>query len=409
MCCSCRVLHTTDAADLEKMNLERERLVRLARESLIEANAVLKKDRNKNTVKREYKVGDIVFTRNRKYTQGVSPALKTKWSPDPFVVVRALGSSAVIMRIADGSRFYYKNYDIKKPNAFATEELDIPASVKPLLSIPVEKYKDRAYAIIRKHAVLDFPYNAIDINNPEEIEAAVEKHTRIDPKERALTNPLEAERDEELVDDPDNETDERIPSDIAENASEENEPFVETNDEGDWDDVEVTDGQDSRDTNLSPPMKENDLGDKRYEKATDPKIDDEVETDTMPISETNYPKDVADEFVNKSTRFPTDKDETINPSKRPKTTPKRKKKKRHAKGRLKRDLGTRKPDAPIKPQREETAKAPYKLRNRPKKDDSSEDEEEIKGRKQVSFEDEDPQPRLKISHGEPLAEMRDMI
>merc|ERR1711911_174373 len=312
------------------------------------------------------------------------------------------------MRIADGSRFYYKNYDIKKPNAFATEELDIPASVKPLLSIPVEKYKDRAYAIIRKHAVLDFPYNAIDINNPEEIEAAVEKHTRIDPKERALTNPLEVERDEELVDDPDNETDERIPSDIAENASEENEPFVESNDEGDWDNVEVTDGQDSRDTNLSPPMKENDLGDKRYEQATDPKIDDEVETDTMPISETNYPKDVADEFVNKSTRFPTDKDEIMNPSKRPKTTPKRKKKKRLTKGRLKRNLGTRKPDAPIIPQ-QETAKAPYKLRSRPKKkDDSSEDEEEIKGRKQVSFEDEDPQPRLKITHGEPLAEMRDI-
>merc|ERR1711946_50173 len=154
--------------------------------------------------------------------------------------------------------------------------------------------------------------------------------------------------------DPDNETDERIPSDIAENGSEENEPFVETNDEGDWDNVEATDGQGSRDTNLSPPMKENDLGDKRYEKATDAKIDDEVETDTMPISETNYPKDVADEFVNKSTRFPTDKDETLEPSKRPKTTPKRKKKKRKKKGRLKRNLGTRKPDAPIIPQQEET-------------------------------------------------------
>merc|ERR1711911_565324 len=135
------------------------------------------------------------------------------------------------MRIADGSRFYYKNYDIKKPNAFATEELDIPASVKPLLSIPVEKYKDRAYAIIRKHAVLDFPYNAIDINNPEEIEAAVEKHTRLDPKERALTNPLEAESEVELADDPDNETDEQTPTDIAENGSGESEPFEETNDE----------------------------------------------------------------------------------------------------------------------------------------------------------------------------------
>merc|ERR1711928_323323 len=161
---------------------------------------------------------------------------------------------------------------------------------------------------------------------------------------------------------------------IAENASEENEPFVETNDEGVWDNVEVTDGQDSRDTNLSPPMKENDLGDKRNRQATDPKTDDEVVTDTMPMSETNYPKDVADEFVNKSTRFPTDKDEISKPSKRPKTTPKRKKKKRPTKGRLKRNLGTRKPDAPIIPQ-QEAAKAPYKLRSRPKKkDDSSEDE-----------------------------------
>ena len=51
---------------------------------------------------------------------------------------------------------------------------------------------------------------------------------------------------------PDNETDERTPTDIAENGSEENEPFEDTNDEGDWDNVEVTDGQDSRDTNLSP-------------------------------------------------------------------------------------------------------------------------------------------------------------
>ena len=36
-------------------------------------------------------------------------------------------------------------------------------------------------------------------------------------------------------------------------------------------------------------------------------------------------------------------------------------------------------------------------------------EEEIKGRKHVTFEDEDPQPKLKINHGEPLAEMRDIM
>jgi len=401
-----------DAADLEKMNLEREQLVRLARESLKEANAVLKKDRNKNTVKREYKVGDIVFTRNRKYTQGVSPALKTKWSPDPFVVVRALGSSAVIMRIADGSRFYYKNYDIKKPNAFATEELDIPASVKPLLSIPVEKYKDRAFAIIREHAVLDFPYNAIDINNPEEIEAAVEKQARIDPKERALTNPLEVESEEELAYNPDNETDEQTPTDITEKGSEEIEPFEETNDEGDRDDVELTDGQDSRDTNLSPSEKENDLGDEQNKQATDPKIDDKVETDTMPMSETKYPIEVADEFVNKSTRFPTDKVEIKKPSKGLKKTQKRKKKKRNVKGQPKRDLGTRKSDAPEMPQEEKIANKRYKLRHRQKKekkDDSSEDEEEIKGRKHVTFEDEDPPPKLKIDYGEPVAEIRDIM
>merc|ERR1711915_92591 len=120
--------------------------------------------------------------------------------------------------------------------------------------------------------------------------------------------------------------------DIAEKGSEEIEPFEETNDEGDWDDVELTDGQDSRDTNLSPPEKENDLGDEQDEQATDPKIDDKVETDTMPMSETKYPIEVADEFVNKSTRFPTDKVEIEKPSKGLKKTRKRKKKKRYIKG-----------------------------------------------------------------------------
>merc|ERR1711860_280007 len=129
-------------------------------------------------------------------------------------------------------------------------------------------------------------------------------------------------------------------------GSEEIEPFEETNDEGDRDDVELTDGQDSRDTNLSPSEKENDLGDKQDKQATDPKIDDKVETDTMPMSETKYPIEVADEFVHKSTRFPTDKVETKKPSKGLKKTQKRKKKKRNVKGQPKRDLGTSKSDAP---------------------------------------------------------------
>ena len=72
-------------------------------------------------------------------------------------------------------------------------------------------------------------------------------------------------------------------------------------------------------------------------------------------------------------------------------------------------MGTHKTDTPEIPQRERPAKPKYKLRNRQKKDDSSEDEEDIKGRKQVTFEDEDPQPKLKINHGEPLAEMRDIM
>merc|ERR1711860_167023 len=115
----------------------------------------------------------------------------------------------------------------------------------------------------------------------------------------------------------------------------------------------------------------------------------------MPMSETKYPIEVADEIVNKSTRFPTDKVEIKKPSKGLKKTQKRKKKKRNVKGQPKRDLGTRKSDAPEMPQEE--------------KDDSSEDEEEIKGRKHVTFEDEDPPPKLKIDYGEPVAEIRDIM
>merc|ERR1712105_585422 len=166
------------------------------------------------------------------------------------------------------------------------------------------------------------------------------------------------------------------------------------------------------DTNLSPSEKENDLGDEQNKQATDPKIDDKVETDTMPMSETKYPIEVADEFVNKSTRFPTDKVEIKKPSKGLKKTQKRKKKKRNLKGQPKRDLGTRKTDAPEMPQEEKIANKKYKLRHRQKKekkDDSSEDEEEIKGRKHVTFGDEDPPPKLKIDYGEPLAEIRDIM
>ena len=70
-----------------------------------------------------------------------------------------------------------------------------------------------------------------------------------------------------------------------------------------------------------------------------------------------------------------------------------------------------KADTPKQPQREQPAKAPYKLRSRPQEGDSSEDEEEVKGKKQVSFEDEEPQSKkpLRVEFGEPLAEIQDMI
>ena len=60
---------------------------------------------------------------------------------------------------------------------------------------------------------------------------------------------------------------------------------------------------------------------------------------------------------------------------------------------------------------EEPAKAPYKLRSRPKDGDSSEDEEEVKGKKQVSFEDGEPQSKkpVRVDYSEPLAEIEDMI
>ena len=402
-----------DAQDLEKMNLERERLVRIARERLIEVNAELKKDRNKNTVKREYKPGDIVFTRNRKYTQGVSPALKTKWSPDPFVVLRGLSSSAVIMRIADGSRFYYRNYDIKRPNAFATEELDIPNEVKPYLSIPVAKYKDRAYALIRKHAVFDFPYNAIDINKPEEIEAAIQKHTRIDPRDRNLTNPLEHEYNEELVEDPPNDTDGQIPSDTPEIGSERNEPFTEVDEEENWDNTETISKLGSRDKNHLPPADIVDLEDGRDEQLPDPDQDDREEDNESPNRKTESSNNNADKTAHRTMNhnFQADGTEKTDPPKRPMSAKKRKKRKRQTKGRPTKKLEIMKADTPKQPQREQPAKAPYKLRSRPQEGDSSEDEEEVKGKKQVSFEDEEPQSKkpLRVEIGEPIAEIQDMI
>ena len=156
-----------------------------------------------------------------------------------------------------------------------------------------------------------------------------------------------------------------------------------------------------------------DLGDEGDGQLPDPHQDDDFDDNELPIQNTDSSKNVANNEIDKpiNQSFQADKRKMIDPPTTPKTAKKRKKRKRPLKGRSKGKSETLKADTPKQPQVEEPAKPRYKLRNRPKEGDSSEDEEEIKSKKQVSFEDGEPQSKkpLRIEYNEPIDEIEDMI
>ena len=199
---------------------------------------------------------------------------------------------------------------------------------------------------------------------------------------------------------------------MPEQGSEENEEIIDATNERDWENKDARDEQDPTEMDDLPQQEINDQIDMGDEPSSDQNKLDKIALDTMPIPETGQMNDVSDEFIGKTTdASATDKYENLDPSKSQKQAKIKKVKRRQAKGRPKKGKGTQKHDFEVEPKKDGPPKRPYRLRNRPRNESSSEDEEDVKAEKRVSFKDAEPQAEkiVKIQHGEPLAEIEDMI
>ena len=169
-----KLLSNTKVA-IENANVERENMVRFAKNVIEAEDKKLKAKLNKRRTLRKFKVGQIVYTLDRRVLPGNTRSLSTLYSPDLFVVLKPMISSSIIQKICDGMRFYYKNNDIK-PYHPHSNDISIPGELKPYLSIPVEDWEEEVFALVRKYSQFQLPQKALSLATSEEIADIVDHH-----------------------------------------------------------------------------------------------------------------------------------------------------------------------------------------------------------------------------------------
>ena len=94
---------------IEQLSAEFKLMTEVATKKLTELRIVQNERVNKNRVARNFKINDIVFVLDRTYTAGNPRVLRTTLSPSPYVVLRPLFKSTLVMRIADRFTSLYNN------------------------------------------------------------------------------------------------------------------------------------------------------------------------------------------------------------------------------------------------------------------------------------------------------------
>ena len=175
-------LLTNSKAAIEAANVERNKLVTLARTHIEESDKIIKKRLNKNRVKRKFKVGQIVHTLDRRVLPGNTRSLAPLYNTDLYVVLRPLVSSTVIQHIGSGMRFYYKNADLKAYHPYSNT-ISVPSELRPYLSLPIESWEEEVFALIRKHSKFPILTKAVSLATTEEIETLVNDKVNFQPIE----------------------------------------------------------------------------------------------------------------------------------------------------------------------------------------------------------------------------------
>jgi hypothetical protein len=151
---------------IEQLSAEFKLMTEVATRKIMELRLVQNERVNKNRVERNFKINDIVFTLDRTYIEGNPRVLRTTLNPSPYVVIRPLFKSTLVMRIADRFTSLYNNDDLKLFQGNSPLFQNLPPEVLRALLYKFSDLMEQEFSVITKFDPLRVP-NAIELFVPD--------------------------------------------------------------------------------------------------------------------------------------------------------------------------------------------------------------------------------------------------
>jgi hypothetical protein len=151
---------------IEQISAEFRLMTEVATKKLTELRLIQNERVNKNRVERTFKINDIVFTLDRTYVEGNPRVLRTTLNPSPYVVLRPLFKSSLVMRIADRFTSLYNNDDLKLFQGNSPLFQELPPEVLRALLYKFSELMEHDFSAITKSDPLRIP-NAVELFVPD--------------------------------------------------------------------------------------------------------------------------------------------------------------------------------------------------------------------------------------------------
>ena len=142
---------------IEQLSNEFKRMSEEATRKLMELRINQNERVNKNRINKSFKVHDIVFILDRTYVEGNPRVLRTVINPSPYVVLRPLFKSSLVMRIADRFTTFYNNDDMKLFAGDSPLFQNLPPEVLRALLYKFQDFMDPEFEAITKNDKLEIP------------------------------------------------------------------------------------------------------------------------------------------------------------------------------------------------------------------------------------------------------------
>ena len=155
---------------------------------------------NKNKHHPNFALGDICFVKDRTIIPGSTRPLKSRYSPDPWVILQLKPTTALVKRLADGYSTIYSYEDLKKYSRLDPSFSTLPPPVRDVLIHDFQDLNKLHYDQLRQHAVLPLP-NSIKLFDVDEQDESPPFPSKDTPPSQVNTDPDNAEDDFPTVND----------------------------------------------------------------------------------------------------------------------------------------------------------------------------------------------------------------